>query len=301
MKAALRQLYNEASSNTLQKRNQMKMARDAELIDLKYALSIIKDRDVRSWHDKILGNLFGYNDTTQRTTKVFDQFIRGITVFVQTHDANAKPQYHRSSSCGPKVMQHGDYKDSRSCKLSHNIDTLKRNKKLIFKCYLERQIYDMLHTHFSWQFRQRGDDQSVQDPGHIAMLKDVAKDFQSCHPNVQLSVRLEYMKDLPIQMEVILSNTRTRTVMSHETFVKSLRHSGGPVEHYDLLYAETVFCKMVESGKAPRYKQQTFHMASAYGQPTPTIIAVFDEAHGATREVQPMTASLHDGFKAYDD
>jgi hypothetical protein len=264
LKESLELLQDELTRQPADVISKWKMRHDSELRNLRYHLRHINDRRIRSLYDRIIVNHLGYRDSIEITTKVFDEFIKGITVFEKTFDNTARPQYHRNASCGARTMDKGLYKNTRSCKVSNTNKSLVRNKQLIFRCYLERMVYDALYTRYNLQFSGRGNTNSFQNQGHVNMLEDTRRDFESCHTNTTLKVDIGFIQNMPVRLEVTLLNMRTRRVISSETFLKSLQHDGGDITAYEHLFDPTVFCRKQEENGKMLYKTQTFEKPAVY-------------------------------------
>jgi hypothetical protein len=111
-------------------------------------------------------------------TKYFLMFIQGITLFATestsagTEMVVGRPAYHRPGSCGP-VGADAYYQDTNlKCTDVAELEELRRRKRNVWNCYIERAIYDEIYTQVVGQ----------QDMGHEFQLRHVLQNmFESCH------------------------------------------------------------------------------------------------------------------------
>ena len=249
---------------------------DQSLRFVKQKLVSIRNPKVRSFHDKIFKNLLRYDDLKRRVTLIFEQFIRGITLFEnEMKEPIAEIAYHRDASCGSRDLDREQYKDTRSCKITHGNPTLKVNKKLVYKCYLERLIYDEMYKQYIpslfFSLRCMGMCTSVahgyatkphdQDRGHRTMLEDVRKDFESCYPNTTLSVVIKYTtQNIPYFLEITKQSKKYQQVIEIETYIR-VEQENNDITRYEDMYLETVNCEKYVRGMR-LYKTQTYKKGS---------------------------------------
>ncbi len=131
---------------------------------------------------RIMLNQFGYNTPPNRTrfvSTIFEQFVKGITYFINEQEANVYPIYHRLVSCGP--IRDVTYADFHTCYAENPNNEIAKDR--IRKCYLERLIYDNIYKNqalFS------------QDEGHEHWLQKTKNDFNSCFPNIDIAIDIKY-------------------------------------------------------------------------------------------------------------
>ena len=114
-------------------------------------------------------------DEARQTTKLFNEFIKGITYFsTQTGYGANQPIYHRKGSCTKKGQK------NKKCKAGEPNETTPEE---IYSCYLERMIYDLI-----W-LEKMG---HQQDKNHIEWLEDTRKAFLSCFPTGELKVDIRF-------------------------------------------------------------------------------------------------------------
>lgn len=200
---------------------------------------------------------FQYNpkDLTMRCTEIFEQFIRGITVFQHDDDLSV-PIYHREKSCGSKQLSKNDYRSSRTCMLEHSVEQLKRNKMNIYNCYLERSIYDKLFGHYHGAlFTTDLMSNSRQDPGHRKKLEETREYFWTCYPNMELEIDIEYDEalDLPIKLTITKKSKRLGQVLGIEEFMRTLNETRDITTYMDL-YNSPVVMKETKPSGLVRYK-----------------------------------------------
>ena len=235
---------------------------DQSLRFVKQKLVSMRNSKVRSFHDKIFKNILRYDDLKRRVTLIFEQFIRGITLFDnEMKKPIAEIAYHRDASCGSRDLDREQYKDTRSCKITHGNPTLKVNKKLVYKCYLERLIYDEMYKQYTLFFPDQWDQESYQDRGHRTMLEDVRKDFESCYPNVVLSVVIKYTThNIPYFLEITKQSKKYQQVIEIETYIR-VEQENNDITRYEDMYLETVNCEKHVRGMR-LYKTQTYKKGS---------------------------------------
>lgn len=68
---------------------------------------------------------------------------------------------------------------------------------MIERCYVERLIYDKLWTKEAFFFPAVGTQETSQDTGHMFRLDLTKKDFETCFPNTELSVEIQYDDNMP--------------------------------------------------------------------------------------------------------
>ena len=239
---------------------------DQSLRFVKQKLVSIRNPKIRSFHDKIFKNLLRYDDLKRRVTLIFEQFIRGITLFDnEMKKPIAEIAYHRDASCGSRDLDREQYKDTRSCKITHGNPTLKVNKKLVYKCYLERLIYDEMYKQYTpslfRSLRRMGTKPHDQDRGHRAMLEDVRKDFESCYPNTTLSVVIKYTThNIPYFLEITTQSKKYQQIKEVDTYIR-VEQENNDITRYEDIYLETVNCEKHVRGMR-LYKTQTYQKGS---------------------------------------
>jgi hypothetical protein len=191
-------------------------------------------------------------------TRIFGEFIKGITYFKDGEYNLDKPVYHRLMSCENRSAVF------RSMYQQCNTTTSKKKiaKHRIETCYIERLIYDELYKNQRLHFPAKGDEERSQDEGHNSWLEQTKADFNSCFPNVDLKVKLEYNNVYPIKVTIM--RYKNNTLVSIETYEK---------ERYPNSYSIFVDCKL-EQNKIPKQikqKLQTFYKLTRWTQQTTPI------------------------------
>ena len=181
------------------------------LCAIKFELNfVIREPNVRSnnrvllgFRDRIFGNLLSGIDVINernRVTRIFNEFIKGITYFQGDvlYDV-LSPVYHRSTSCPPNGHP------NMNCNENHV------NRIRVSRCYIERIIYDELWNHIM---------NSQQNEGHLKWLKQTKRAYTTCYPHTAIdSVSITYMDDIPLSLEIV---KRMGARFVTETFTKSL-------------------------------------------------------------------------------
>lgn len=194
-------------------------------------------------------------DTTSANTKLFNEFIKGITFFQNEIDYPInrvpRPLYHRNLCCGAN-------------------DGPIRN---VEKCYIERLIYDAIFRKFGMHFPEvlnSNDNQRIpsfdnrffqnrQDDGHEHWLFNVVKQlYHTKYPeveNVELEVNSGIERHIPLTLSIKKTLRNGRYVEDH--YEKIYRVTMG----LNQVYEENVLCrrKDIRDGNMKLYhKTQTF-------------------------------------------
>lgn len=232
------------------------------LVKLKFGFKELAKTDVFfiGAHDRVFKNTLGMLDTQQSITKLFEEFIKGITYFKQQLDPrHPYPIYHRLHSCGPNMHN----LDSDYALRAANLICIgqlpwsekMRRKGLIERCYLERLVYDALYKHFVLQHAERGNAENEQDERHLEHLELVKKDFDTCFRAIDVSVDVRYESGYPTRLEV--KRFKKKVLMSTEIFVKTL----GDLKNKFCVYEPGVVChKVVHKTGASYVKVNVFDM-----------------------------------------
>jgi hypothetical protein len=150
----------------------------------------------RSPIDKLYGKLnLRYSYFKQVPTKIFNEFIKGITYFRDEAPAD-NPRYHRLRSCGPKNKTIISRFENPS------------DKYFVRKCYIERSIYNQIYKHFF----------EKQDLGHLNELKNTERYYIKHFPNEHLQIRIVYDPITHYPYRLILTdplNKRKETYTKH--------------------------------------------------------------------------------------
>lgn len=148
--------------------------------------------------DKLFGNLLR-NVTIEndkfKTTKVFNNFVKGITFFSseEVYD-KGQPVYHRKGSC-PKRGE-----PNNKCESTNSNTTKLQKENEIRKCFIERLVYDELWAKIAM---------SSQDISHLQWLEDTRQAYQSCHKDSVIGIDIEYNENnIPVQLKVFENNNQ---------------------------------------------------------------------------------------------
>jgi len=129
-------------------------------------------------------------------TRIFNQFVRGITYF-DDENPTENPVYHRDASCKSSSMNI----DAKFSKPS--------SKELLKKCYIERKIYNVLYQHFLHE----------QEVRHLKELYLVERYFQQYFPNISINVSIMY-EDNYYPYKCVIITLDNDKVISTETYTK---------------------------------------------------------------------------------
>lgn len=226
--------------------------------DLRYIWKILKQirhKTTGPLVKSIFDDILQFEDLRSHVTEVFDAFIHGITYFHNDLPADpvSAPLYHHPKSCGARS------EGPRTCSIHDDAIHLKKNKKLAYLCYLERLIYDKIHTRYNLFFPKRGTDvESAQDEGHIEKINRVEKDFTTCFPNLKISVEIEFGslngREYPTVCRIYKSSKRLGQVISTQTYKRNLNVLSNS---YDELYRKKVYSQILTKN-SNMYNVQSF-------------------------------------------
>jgi hypothetical protein len=187
----------------------------------------------RSPHDMIFGSMDIKRPGAKfrrLPTKVFTEFIKGITFFAALRDpVRENPVYHRMSSCGTGELTIADkFRRVRG----YSEESAYVNREHVRRCYIERLIYNDIYENILY----------VQDHGHLRELKEMERLYQDLYPTSNLSVKVGHFEGTP------------------RIFPTSLRITDGNTYTEDYrkdLNSNIVRCSKVENGQS-YHKFQTF-------------------------------------------
>jgi hypothetical protein len=229
------------------------------LVFIKESLLKIDSVGFRSLHDQIFKNILKINKKPPTlTTKLFGEFIPGITYFKIQEPFIKYPIYHRLLSCGPGTPEfRNNFNKCTETMTRTNRDDV---KKRIETCYIERLMYNDIYR--KTELFIPGEERS-QNPGHINWLDLETKgDFATCFPNVNLEVNVDLKRFLTVSKPVSVKIVRSINGSHKSTLVFKRRVNIDT--HGTITYDPFVDCiKTIESknGKVTKwYKIQEFDM-----------------------------------------
>jgi hypothetical protein len=173
------------------------------LVKIKFFLVELKKMKARSFHDKIFINILGMNKRVPLgITRTFNEFIKGITYFKnEIENKNNIPIYHRAASCGNSNSHfRRQYLKCYSTNLPEDINIKKQH---IFKCYLERMIYDKMYKELTCHFQQQAFHVNLeQNEGHRFQLSERANNFNSCFLGIKININMVFENLFPTILEL---------------------------------------------------------------------------------------------------
>lgn len=191
-----------------------------EITRLAFTLRSLKDPQIRSFYDRIFTNKLGLGRRVPKpVTRLFEQFIRGITYFQnQVSDEPYTVVYHRLEACGPgddayrRLHQQctDDMPQQRRSEIRRKIET----------CYIERLIYDRIYKEITLHFPNIGSETHEQDQAHRDRLEIVKADFKSCFWNLDIDVDIKF--DMHMPYELTITRTIRGQFASSETYTKTI-------------------------------------------------------------------------------
>lgn len=204
-----------------------------------------KTDKARSLHDEIFIKILKCNSYIPLgITHVFEDYIKGITYFSDELENKKKiPIYHRAASCGNSSEDFR--KKYLQCYNTDIPEEIEKKKEHIFKCYLERLIYDDM-------FKNLTEQELKQNKGHIFQLSERAKNFNKCFNNIELNIDIKYKNNFPIILDI--NYLKNNFLFKKEMFMKTTY-----IDDYgNTRYYEDVFHKIIEDGQEEKINVQQF-------------------------------------------
>ena len=192
-----------------------------ELVKIKYFLFELKNIKIQSIHDKIFIKIFKMNKKMPLgITRIFEEFIKGITYFKNEEEYKRKiPIYHRAASCG--YSSKNFINKYLKCYGTNLPEIIEQKKNHIFKCYVERLIYDDMFKQLMFHFPTTLDDTNIQqNKGHIYQLNQRAHNFNSCFLNTHINIEITYEDNFPVIL--IIKYLNQDKIVKIEKFEKIL-------------------------------------------------------------------------------
>ena len=223
-----------------------------ELRKIKNFLLERKDARSRSIHDKIFTSILKMDKYIPLgITQVFEDFIKGITYFSNEIENKKKiPIYHRAASCGNSSE---DFKKKYlQCYKDNNELTLTIKREHIFKCYLERLIYDKIYLNSILHFPSGLNNELKQNNGHIFQLKERAKNFNQCFLGMNIDIEIFYELELPSYL--IIKYIKNNIIEKIEEYSKIVYIDSFGVKRY----SEKTILKIINEDGKPNNIAQFF-------------------------------------------
>ena len=172
-----------------------------ELTRIKFFLAKLKNNESRSLHDKIFIKIFKMNKHVPLgITRTFEEFIKGITYFSdEIEHIHHSPIYHRAASCGTSSADF--VKKYLRCFKNNIPEIIEQKQNHIYKCYIERLIYDDMFKH-SFMRLPTGNGvlsttSTEQNEGHQFQLTERAHNFNTCFLGIKVDIKLIYEDNFP--------------------------------------------------------------------------------------------------------
>jgi hypothetical protein len=191
-------------------------------------------------------NIANYREVNGRFTgKVFTEFAKGVTYFRNEYDPDSDPKvdglvYHRDASCGPKSV-------TSKNKFGHLKTDMTDEKEVVYRCYLERLIYDELFIHYGTE----------QDYDHQTELLNMRRIFEELYPEhlIHINIGYDLTTNYPIQLFVhFTTDSKKQQFLYTEVYRKTV--------YTNCNYGDTIDCERHDHTTGKKYmKMQTFdHM-----------------------------------------
>lgn len=188
---------------------------------LKFFLLSLKTNDAISYHDKIFVKIFKMNTKVPfGITITFEEFVKGITYFHTEEEAIKKtPIYHRIASCfdsSPSFI-----KNHLRCTGFDSFENLQDKRSHIFKCYIERLIYDHMFRHLSLHLPFKIDNYELkQNIQHKYQLNQRKSNFKSCFWFLNIQIYIHYENLFPTILTIQYFDEDTLQLTKTEVFEK---------------------------------------------------------------------------------
>lgn len=221
-----------------------------------YPLSDAQRGRVRAARDKVLRlmQIPAESAPVHTPLKVrFHAFIRGVTLFADQDPTiasarwRASPLYHREASCGS-----GDASQrvARSCVADLSDDERAARTARIRTCYFERLIFDDMYRN-DLMYVPTGDLRTIdpqgptQDDGHRRYLDVVRREFQTCFPDTDLRVDVEYVHgadgaQIPESVTLTHVHSGTGAAMRTEVYRRAWRGGGANATYHDMVHGTRI-------------------------------------------------------------
>lgn len=251
------------------------------IVRLKFAFKELgkKDSAFIGFHDRIFVNVLKVAAAPSMVTKLFEEFIKGITYFRQQIDPRHPfPVYHRLHSCGPNLygaQMDEEYRGAHlTCPGGLPRSEKNRRKTLIERCYLERLIYDELYRHFALHHPARGNAEPEQDLAHTTRLRLVESDYRSCFRDGRIEIAIRYESNYPTHLEV--RRYKKDALVSTEVYVKTL----GDLSNRFVVYEPGVYChRLISKDSVAFAKVNVFDMEQDWKRTGAFKMPVVTDAH----------------------
>jgi len=203
-----------------------------------------KKNECRSLINIIFKNILGFDKHIPLgITIIFENFIKGITYFKDEIEKTL-PIYHRASSCGNKKQ------NFRKLYLENN-GTEEYKKNHIYKCYLERLIYDDMYRNLTLFFpKGTNENEHKQNEGHKYQLNERAKNFYNYFTGTKIDITIMYEGKFPTYL--IIHYIKNNEIIKREEYIKITY-----IDDYgNTQYSDTVYKTTIENGNKNMITQE---------------------------------------------
>lgn len=215
-----------------------------QIKEVKLFLINRKTDKARSLHDKIFTEILKFNSYIPLgISHVFEDFIKGITYFSDELENKKKiPIYHRAASCGNSSE---DFKKKYlQCYNTNTPEEIEIKKRHIFKCYVERLIYDDMYRTLTLHFPTTLNNQELkQNKGHLFQLNERAKNYNECFLGIKIAIEIDYDNNFPIILKI--NDIKDGKIIKREIFMKNTYID----EYGNTRYEDDILHKIIENNK----------------------------------------------------
>jgi hypothetical protein len=174
------------------------IGQDKEFYD--NSLNITLKNNFRTLYNRIIIPM-KYNEITdfRIVTKVFTNFVKGITYFQIEEQTYRWPIYHRNVSCGTNALT-TEYKFKKTM-------FGPKKDKLVERCFIERTIYNILYKKIL----------DSQNLGHLVEYSNITRIYQNYFPNVYIQIEIQYLTNTYYPIRIIINKLDVISTVIIET------------------------------------------------------------------------------------
>jgi hypothetical protein len=179
-------------------------------------------------------NIIGNKETY--VTKIFTEFLAGITYFKKELQELRWPIYHRDASCGSKRRQtiYTFRKTLFGPNMGHKLE----------RCYIERMVYDQIYRYIV----------GIQDFGHRFELQTLERFYLEYFPNKYMKIEVKFIGEIPNKLIISYLDSVSNRIIEKYEYKRTI---------IDNNYDNTIICykKILEK---EYMKEQTFELESEW-------------------------------------
>lgn len=189
-------------------------------------------------------------------TRLYEEFIKGITVFSNTTSISERPSYHRLESCGTKAL---DYIAKFKHLPTDKREERKRKLDALKTCIIERKIYDDIYTYLLHR----------QDSNHMFELQNLERLYLDYTAStIDVNVKYKYGT---VQPYIVFVTIHRKGMLVSRISYEKRKNGDVHVEKYEDKPSVVRYSPPMKHARAAaiqNYTQRiTTHMSSMRTQP----------------------------------